>query len=110
MRNLRWTLMLTLILTLAGSAILLAEAPAPAMEAPAPEVAVVLPVAETGASCAEAAATDDLLEQLAPQWQAGICCRDRCQQDRDCDKFCGAKGAGVCLAVNSCCNDCSCLF
>ena len=109
MRNLRWSLMLALVLALAGSPVLLAETPAPAVESPAPDIAVVLPV-EAGASCAETAATDDLAELLAPQWQAASCCRNQCFRDRDCDALCGAKGAGACVQVNSCCRECFCAF
>lgn len=42
--------------------------------------------------------------------QADGCCIDQCGRDRDCDRFCGAKGAGVCIRLNSCCTECACLF
>ncbi len=38
------------------------------------------------------------------------CCPGHCNRDSDCDFFCGAAGAGVCLPFNSCCNQCACLF
>lgn len=38
------------------------------------------------------------------------CCIDQCRRNRQCDDVCGAPGAGVCIRVNSCCNECACLF
>lgn len=42
--------------------------------------------------------------------QADGCCQSQCRGDRHCDTICGAKGAGVCIMVNSCCRQCACLF
>jgi hypothetical protein len=35
-------------------------------------------------------------------------CPNRCWRDRDCDSFCGGKGLGACVQINSCCRSCSC--
>lgn len=38
------------------------------------------------------------------------CCRNQCRRDSQCDAYCGAPGAGVCVKANSCCYVCACLF
>ena len=72
----------------------------------APQVQAVL--TEGGAPSTDSIA--HTIVDFAPPMEEAACspCPNRCWRDRDCDSFCGGKGLGACVQVNSCCRSCSC--
>lgn len=97
---------LALIVAVLGVAPALAETPQPEAQ----EVTLEQMLAVPGSSCDDQTPAEVEIEGLTPEWDAQSCCKDQCFRDRDCDRICGAKGAGDCIQLNSCCKECTCLF
>ncbi len=109
----RWTMvsLLAVVVLFCGSYALTSANQVPA----APDTTVELELPELEPAGEEACAGElsaDLasLDPTDASAAAACGCKDLCRRDRDCDRICGAKGAGVCIQGNSCCNECACLY
>lgn len=90
--------------------ILVAAHAGPSPVAIATELAPQVPaVAADGGTPSTDSTTFASVDSVPPLEMAACSpCPNRCWRDRDCDSFCGGKGFGACVQINSCCRSCSC--
>lgn len=86
-------------------------APEPVQQGQEPELlpsSILSTPSETPSNVEDLACSVSKTPNKPPEKHNTSCCIDRCFKDSHCDAFCGGKGFGVCVQVNSCCNQCFC--